>query len=100
MMSTTARESTAEKRSASPAPDSGSTTELRSQLEQAATGGIGTKRKRTSEPKYYAVKSGFKPGVYYKWDDCLAQVKGFKGAVCKCHPGFLWLGREVNGMFR
>lgn len=83
MLPTTARSSTAEKRSASPIRDNGSPSELRSQLEQAAAGAAGTKRRRTAEPKYYGVKSGFKPGVYYKWDECLAQVKGFKGAVCK-----------------
>ncbi|EER28830.1 hypothetical protein D8B26_000883 [Coccidioides posadasii str. Silveira] len=41
----------------------------------------GTKRKRGTETKFYAVKSGFKPGIYHSWNDCLAQVKGFKGAV-------------------
>ncbi|KAL1955643.1 hypothetical protein VTO42DRAFT_8376 [Malbranchea cinnamomea] len=84
---------TAEKRSASPGEDAferndddgGSSSELRSQLEQAAAG-AGVKRRRTMEPKYYAVKSGFKPGVYYRWDDCLEQVKGYKGAVFQSFP--------------
>lgn len=44
----------------------------------------GTKRKRPSSTKFYAVKEGFRPGVYYNWNDCLAQVTGFKGAVCEC----------------
>lgn len=43
----------------------------------------GTKRKRTAAVKYYAVKEGFRPGIYYNWNDCLAQVTGFKGAVCE-----------------
>lgn len=43
----------------------------------------GTKRKRSSEPKFYAVRSGHKPGVYYTWADCLEQVKGFKKAMCE-----------------
>lgn len=38
-----------------------------------------------SGPKFYAVRTGAKPGVYHTYDDCLAQVKGFKKAVCKCH---------------
>ncbi|KAL3446492.1 hypothetical protein BJX65DRAFT_114706 [Aspergillus insuetus] len=42
----------------------------------------GTKRKRGSAGKYYAVKSGYQPGVYYEWNECLAQVTGYKGAVC------------------
>lgn len=43
----------------------------------------GTKRKRSSGSKFYAVKVGFQPGVYYNWNDCLAQVTGYKGAVCE-----------------
>ncbi|OKL59188.1 hypothetical protein UA08_05883 [Talaromyces atroroseus] len=46
----------------------------------------GTKRKRTSATKFYAVKEGFRPGVYYNWNDCLAQVTGFKGAVFQSFP--------------
>ncbi|KAL6236279.1 Caulimovirus viroplasmin-domain-containing protein [Aspergillus navahoensis] len=41
----------------------------------------GTKRKRGSAGKYYAVKAGYQPGIYYEWKECLAQVTGFKGAV-------------------
>lgn len=44
----------------------------------------GTKRKRNTAGKYYAVKKGYQPGVYYSWNDCLAQVTGYKGAVCGC----------------
>ncbi|EEP78391.1 ribonuclease H [Uncinocarpus reesii 1704] len=41
----------------------------------------GAKRKRGSGQKIYAVKNGFQPGIYHSWDECFAQVKGFKGAV-------------------
>ncbi|KAJ5710529.1 Ribosomal protein L9/RNase H1 N-terminal [Penicillium malachiteum] len=41
----------------------------------------GAKRKRTAAAKYYAVKVGVKPGIYYGWPECLAQITGFKGAV-------------------
>lgn len=44
---------------------------------------VPTKRKRSGGAKYYAVKKGFKPGLYYSWNDCLAQVTGFKGAICE-----------------
>ena len=44
----------------------------------------GTKRKRNTPAKYYAVKAGHKPGIYYGWNDCLAQITGFKGAICEC----------------
>ncbi|KAH7089451.1 ribonuclease H-like domain-containing protein [Paraphoma chrysanthemicola] len=33
------------------------------------------KRKRSS-PKFYAVRKGRKPGIYYSWDDCKVQVDG------------------------
>lgn len=43
----------------------------------------GTKRKRAAEPKFYAVRVGFRPGIYHTWADCLEQVKGFKKALCE-----------------
>lgn len=33
--------------------------------------------------KYYAVKKGKTPGIYLTWDECKAQVNGYKGAVYK-----------------
>ncbi|KAF2023721.1 ribonuclease H-like protein, partial [Setomelanomma holmii] len=33
------------------------------------------KRKRSS-PKFYAVRKGRTPGIYYSWDDCKVQVDG------------------------
>lgn len=33
--------------------------------------------------KYYAVRNGKVPGIYTTWDDCKAQVIGFKGAEYK-----------------
>ncbi|KAJ5576377.1 Ribonuclease H [Penicillium sp. DV-2018c] len=45
----------------------------------------GKKRKRNGV-KYYAVKAGHKPGIYYGWDECLAQVTGFKGAIFQSFP--------------
>lgn len=33
--------------------------------------------------KFYAVKAGRVPGIYFTWDDCKAQVDGFKGACYK-----------------
>ena len=32
---------------------------------------------------YYAVRNGHKPGVYYTWDDCKAQVQGYPNAIFK-----------------
>jgi hypothetical protein len=50
----------------------------------------GTKRKRMSEPKFYAVQAGHRPGVYTSWTDCLNQIRGFKGAKCIL-PSFRFL---------
>lgn len=33
--------------------------------------------------KFYAVKKGRKPGIYYNWPDAQAQVNGYSGAVFK-----------------
>jgi ribonuclease HI len=38
------------------------------------------------EQKYYAVRAGFKPGVYTTWAICQQQITGFKGAQCASHP--------------
>lgn len=57
----------------------------------------GTKRKRAGEPRFYAVQAGRKPGVYSNWNDCLAQVKGFKGAVYKSFPSTAEAEAFVSG---
>ncbi len=36
-----------------------------------------------SKNKYYAVRVGREPGIYESWDECSAQVNGFKGAEYK-----------------
>lgn len=70
------------KSKASPAAEpAGETEDVRSQT-ATSNASSGTKRKRSNEPKFYAVKTGRKPGVYSNYNDCLAQVKGFKSAVC------------------
>lgn len=33
--------------------------------------------------KYYAVKKGKVPGIYFNWNDCKAMVDGYPGAVYK-----------------
>ena len=43
----------------------------------------GTKRKRSSEPKFYVVRTGFNPGIYNTWKECLKEVTGYKKAECK-----------------
>ena len=64
------------------------------------TASNGTKRKRQSEAKFYAVRVGHKPGVYYTWADCLEQVKGFKKAMCKPNKVFsVHLRDQLNNPF-
>lgn len=36
--------------------------------------------------KFYAVKKGFKTGIFLTWDECKNQTQGFKGALFKSFP--------------
>ncbi|PWY78448.1 hypothetical protein BO94DRAFT_177822 [Aspergillus sclerotioniger CBS 115572] len=65
-----------------PSPTPGPASKASPSLKSPSTSAAGTKRKRASAAKYYAVKAGYQPGVYYDWNDCLTQVTGYKGAVC------------------
>ncbi|KXG52663.1 uncharacterized protein PGRI_079190 [Penicillium griseofulvum] len=58
----------------------------------------GTKRKRNATAKYYAVKAGHKPGIYYGWNDCLAQITGFKGAIFQSFPSQEEANAFLNGI--
>lgn len=56
--------------------------------------------KTSAKKKYYVVKKGKTPGVYYNWPDCQKQVQGFPGAVYK---GFVtkaeaeaWYGKPIK----
>ncbi|KAJ1712215.1 ribonuclease H [Aspergillus flavus] len=66
---------------ATPSPPPGPATKPSPSVQSTPTSTAGTKRKRGSAGKYYAVKAGYQPGVYYAWNDCLTQVTGYKGAV-------------------
>ena len=50
----------------------------------AATAEPPSKKRKmdATEQKYYAVRAGFKPGVYTTWAICQQQITGFKGAQC------------------
>lgn len=63
-----------------PAADAVST---KSHSPSGTASSAGSKRKRDADPKLYAVRTGHKPGVYFSWSDCLAQVKGFRNATCE-----------------
>ena len=66
-----------------PSPSPAPVPKASSHTKPSPSPSAGTKRKRTTGSKYYAVKNGFKPGLYYSWNDCLAQITGFKGAICE-----------------
>ncbi|KAK4982074.1 hypothetical protein LTR66_009500, partial [Elasticomyces elasticus] len=55
-------------------------TELASPATTAATS-TGTKRKRGTDLKFYAVRVGREPGIYHSWAECLEQVQGFRNAT-------------------
>lgn len=44
---------------------------------------VSKKRKLDEPTKYYAVRAGFKPGVYMSWAECVENTTGFKGASFK-----------------
>ncbi|CAK7271476.1 hypothetical protein SEPCBS119000_004627 [Sporothrix epigloea] len=50
-----------------------------------APAAAGRKRKvdEKNVQKYYAVRTGLQPGVYLTWNECQAQIVGFKGAQFK-----------------
>ena len=50
-----------------------------------------------SKKKYYAVKVGKTPGIYFTWADCSAQVTGFKGAIYKSFPTIEEALRFIDG---
>lgn len=48
--------------------------------------------------KYYAVREGRKIGVFESWEECEAQVKGYKGADFKSFSA-MWLADDyMNGI--
>lgn len=59
------------------------TVSVKSTSQAGTSASNGTKRKRSTDPKFYAVRVGYQPGVYQTWRDCLEQVKGFKKSICK-----------------
>ncbi|KAE8365481.1 ribonuclease H-like domain-containing protein [Aspergillus caelatus] len=64
-----------------PSPPPGPAIKPSPSVQSTPTSTAGAKRKRGSAGKYYAVKAGYQPGVYYAWNDCLTQVTGYRGAV-------------------
>ncbi len=49
--------------------------------------------------KYYVVWKGKRPGIYESWDDCKAQIAGFKGAQYKSFPDFAQAKKAYNSNY-
>ena len=47
--------------------------------------------------KFYVVWEGHRPGIYTKWDDCKAAVKGYAGAKFKSFDSFAIAKKAFNG---
>lgn len=49
--------------------------------------------------KFYVVWKGKRPGIYENWDDCKAQITGFKGAQYKSFSDFAEAKKAFNGNY-
>ncbi|MCL6274133.1 ribonuclease H family protein [Muricauda sp. 2012CJ35-5] len=49
--------------------------------------------------KFYVVWKGKRPGIYESWDDCKAQIEGFKGAQYKSFAKFDLAKKAFNGNY-
>ena len=49
--------------------------------------------------KFYVVWKGKKPGIYESWDDCKAQIEGYKGAQYKSFQDFSEAKKAFNGNY-
>ena len=49
--------------------------------------------------KFYVVWEGNRPGIYLKWDDCKAAVKGYSGAKYKSFENFEEAKKAYNGNY-
>ena len=47
--------------------------------------------------KYYAVKKGKVPGIYFNWNDCKTMVDGYPGAVYKSFKTIEEAEKFING---
>lgn len=52
-----------------------------------------------SKKKFYVVWKGKRPGIYESWDDCKAQIEGFKGAQYKSFSTFKEAKKAYNGNY-
>ncbi len=53
----------------------------------------------TKKTKFYVVWKGKRPGIYESWEDCKAQIEGFKGAQYKSFSTFQEAKKAFNGNY-
>ncbi|WP_420401269.1 viroplasmin family protein [Flagellimonas sp.] len=52
-----------------------------------------------NKKKFYVVWKGKRPGIFESWDDCKAQITGFKGAQYKSFSSFEEAKKAYNGNY-
>ncbi|MEM9078643.1 MAG: ribonuclease H family protein [Bacteroidota bacterium] len=52
-----------------------------------------------AKKKFYVVWKGKRPGIYESWDDCKAQIQGFKGAQYKSFADFSEAKKAFNSNY-
>lgn len=52
-----------------------------------------------NKKKFYVVWKGKHPGIFETWDDCKAQIAGFKGAQYKSFSSFAEAKKAYNGNY-
>ncbi len=52
-----------------------------------------------TKKKFYVVWKGKRPGIYESWDDCKAQIEGFKGAQYKSFSTFKEAKKAYNSNY-
>ncbi|UJH69217.1 viroplasmin family protein [Allomuricauda sp. SCSIO 65647] len=52
-----------------------------------------------AKKKFYVVWKGKRPGIYESWEDCKAQIEGFKGAQYKSFSTFQEAKKAFNGNY-
>ncbi|WP_422349450.1 viroplasmin family protein [Flagellimonas sp.] len=52
-----------------------------------------------NKKKFYVVWKGKRPGIFESWDDCKAQITGFKGAQYKSFSTFEEAKKAYNGNY-
>ena len=50
----------------------------------------------SSKNKYYALRKGRNPGIYYSWEECKAQIHKYSGAIFKSFESYEEAEEYIN----